>query len=214
MNKENKTTTEQMTIQHEDGGYTLIGTMVPREVGGEPKRVDAGLQLLVDEQEENESTRHLKILDQQPGMVTVQLSYRFTEDLHLQETLAQVSKNGARIAIYDSEKDTQTYTFPAETLDALLQAWSEIKHYWQKAPFSYRHVLLDCGCLVDWDAHNIHMNEVLGCAPDAYLMPVEGDWTQCFQHQEGAHIHRFNVADFCEEPKEGEQAEQNKSSSR
>jgi hypothetical protein len=146
------------------------------------------------------------ILKQEGGVLYLKLRETFNPStMSLHHTVTRIDRSGVRIVRAHSDDIPNHESFSKEEMTLLVEGWQIVQAYWESEPLPHRHVLLDCGCIVDWDELQEQMNGRVGVPRESYYrMPQEGDWTWCSEHED-ARVYRFCVSDFIEASGEPEE---------
>lgn len=133
------------------------------------------------------------------GVLYLKLREHFdTANMELHHTMARISRDSIQVVKTDSkgEISSTTMTLTAEEGGKLLQGVETVKRYWTEQPLPNRHVLLDCGCIIDWNEHEKDYTEFTN-GSHTYELPYVRKEVWCSDCEE-AFIYRFNKADFPE----------------
>ena len=138
------------------------------------------------------NSKHIIKFEQ--GTLYLKLHEEFnTSSMELHCTMARISRMSVTVVKGDStvEVSATKMVLAPQEMNLLTEGWQMVQDFWETKLLPERHVLLSCGCVVNWDEHQ-H-----GLHPATYEMPLTGNWTWCQDHEE-ARIHRFSIPDFVE----------------
>lgn len=128
------------------------------------------------------------ILKLENGTLYLKLQEDFDQDtLEVFSVVAKITRDGATITNPDT---TNLLRLTRNAIKLLAEGADMVKVYWSIGTLPRKHVLLACGCDIDWDDY---------CSEDPSEidddLPVEGDYAYCKEHEETL-IVRFNSIDF------------------
>jgi hypothetical protein len=129
------------------------------------------------------------ILKVENGTLYLKIQETFEpETLEVSSVVAKITRDGVVIVSPDA---ISPLTLTHSAIEALADGVNFIEVYWEADTLSRKSVLLDCGCIVNWDEYQEDF------ADEDRNPPVEGDEAYCEEHDEVL-IVRFNKIDFQE----------------
>ena len=146
----------------------------------------------------NEKEFKKYIIKQEPGTLHLRLREEYnTSTLQMAHTMARVERQGVTVLKANTPNNPDTCNphhmkLTSKEMAILAEGFRQVEHYWEEQHLPYRHVLLQCGCIIDWDA-----KDETGRTIQQKPLPFDYDWAWCENHEE-ARPYRFNVEDFAE----------------
>lgn len=148
------------------------------------------------------------IIKQEPGMLFLRLSEQFRRyPIGMTCTIAEINRSGVSIVktsdVPEVESTSKQIILTDEEMAVLLEGWNRVQHFWNESPLPKRHVLLGCGCIVDWDRlwmeeYDEQGNTIPGTGKPYFDgIPFLYKSTYCPEHEE-INVYRFNAEDFAE----------------
>jgi hypothetical protein len=106
---------------------------------------------------------------------------------------AAIDNDGVRI-VTNREKKSGEMKFTLGQMELIQEGMKLVDAYWHTDRLPSRHVLLECGCMIDWDKdhHTLHPKYHLFYAIEENQYQTE---TWCPDHEEQS-ILRYNEEDF------------------
>jgi hypothetical protein len=134
------------------------------------------------------------IISFERGILYLKLREEFnasTMEIHC--TLAKITGDDVKVVKADSKGEiSSTSMILSDTeMTLLAEGWRRVLNYWENDVLPYRHVLLNCGCHLDWKPWTEEYPE------DA--VPYKGQAVWCNDHEE-VEVYRFMVEHFEDEP--------------
>ncbi len=148
-----------------------------------------------------------QIISFENGKLYIKLEERFdTSRMEVRATLAEITRDHVHVVKADShgEISSTSMTLPAVQFALLTEGMQMVEQWWDKPSLKKGEVLLDCGCIINWDKEQ----EFLHDTHEEYEMPFQNKEVYCGEHECYARLHRFNWQDFCEDEEQEQKEEQ------
>lgn len=137
------------------------------------------------------------------GVLYLKLSEELNIDtMHIHAAIARIDRDGLEVVKGDSGIDLTATRMRLDwdQLDTIAQGFEMVQNFWEVQPLPHRHVLLTCGCTLDWDAYQRDNNNVAPNDLD-YDLPHRNKHVWCGDHEESS-IYRFLAGDFAKKQQE------------